>query len=339
MRIELRTIPLMRAWIFMLAASLWTGCAAEKMALVRPAQYKGMADASGGAAVSSNLFVVADDEQNILRVYQRDGGGRPVKEFDVNAFLEVEGDSPEADLEGCARIGERIYWIGSHGRNKNGKPRPNRCRFFATELSGTNGDIALNPVGKPCKRLLSDLLADRRYARFELAKAAEHAPKTDGALNIEGLSATAEGHLLIGFRNPVPDGKALVAPLLNPVEVIEGNPARFGEPILLDLAGIGIRDMAYYDGCYLIIAGSWHGGGQFQLYRWKGGQSRPEPIKVKHLGDYNPEGIIIYPDKGLDEFQIVSDDGKLEVDGVPGKQVMESATKSFRSFWITAKGQ
>jgi len=304
------------------------------MALVREVQYKGMADASGGVAVGSDLFVVADDEQNILRVYRRDAGGSPVKEFDVNAFLEVEGDSPEADLEGCARLGQRIYWIGSHGRNKNGKPRPNRCRFFATELTGTNSEVALTPVGRPCKRLLSDLLAEPRYARFELAKAAERAPKTEGALNIEGLSATPEGHLLIGFRNPVPGGKALVAPLLNPAEVIEGEPARFGEPILLDLGGIGIRDIAYYEQSYVIIAGSWHGGGPFQLYRWSGGQAAPQPIKVDHLNEYNPEGIIIYPDEGLQKFQIVSDDGKLEVDGVPGKQVKDSAKKSFRSFWI-----
>src|ERR1017187_4087807 len=35
------------------------------LSLVRPARYTGMCDASGAVTVSSNLFVVADDEHNV----------------------------------------------------------------------------------------------------------------------------------------------------------------------------------------------------------------------------------------------------------------------------------
>src|SRR2546421_4039646 len=127
-----------------------------------------MADSSGGVAVSSNLFVVADDEQNTLRLYRSDQAGGPVKEFDCNAFLELEGKSLEADLEAAARIGDRVYWIGSHGRNRNGKERPNRRRFFATDLKVSDGEVTLTPVGKPYKRLLEDLAADSRFVKFDL---------------------------------------------------------------------------------------------------------------------------------------------------------------------------
>jgi len=326
----------MRAWFLIFAASLWTVCAAEKMSLVRETRYWGMADASAGVAVSSNLFVVADDEENILRLYRRAEGGTPVSQLDCNAFLQVEGGNPESDLEACARIGQRIYWLGSHGRNKNGKPSPNRRRFFATDLVMTNGQPSLLPAGKPCQRLLADLLADARYTKFALAEAAERAPKAAEGLNLEGMAATPEGHLLLGFRNPVPDKKALLAPLLNPSEVIQGSAARFGEPLLLDLKGLGIRDLVFCDGTYLLIAGSWHGGGPFQLYRWKGGKSKPEPLKIKHLDDYNPEAIVTYPEKGLKEFQILSDDGTREIGGVPGKEVKDLAKKSFRSVWAVA---
>jgi len=320
------------AVLILLAISLcaWAG---EKSALLRPAVYHGEGDASGGVAVTSNLFVVADDEDNILRVYRNDQGGLPVKQFDCDAFLEVRGKSLEADLEAGTRVGDRAFWIGSHGRNKNGKERPNRCRFFATDISVAGGEVTLTPVGKPYKGLLDDLIGDARFEQFHFAAAAKLTPKAAGAFNIEGLSATPEGHLLIGFRNPIPDGKALLIPLLNPNAVIEGKTALFDAAIQLDLGGLGIRDIAYYQGSYIISAGPYHGGGPFRFYRWSGTGTQAEQILVDDLGDYHPEAVIIYPDKGLSEIQILSDDGKREVDDVSNHD-LPMGQRTFRSFWI-----
>jgi hypothetical protein len=300
----------------------------------RTAIYSGMADASAAVAVSSNLFVAASDEDNILRLYRNDRGGVPIKEFDFNAFLDLQGKSAEADLEGAALIGGRAFWICSHGRNKNGKYRPNRCRLFATDIELANGEVTLTPVGQPYKRLLEELAGDARFGSLKLDEAARRAPKEAGALNIEALAATPEGHLLIGFRNPIPGGKALIIPLLNPNEVIAGKPAKFDAPILLDLGGLGIRDMAAQAGSYLIIAGSYHAGGKSRLYRWAGAGMDPELLPVKHMEDYNPEALIIYPGKAGKEIQILSDDGNLPVEGIPGKEVSESSRKAFRSFWV-----
>jgi len=327
----------MRLLFFALLLGSIPVCAAEKAHLTRPSVYSGMCDASAAVAVSSNLFVVASDEDNTLRVYRSDRPGPPIKSFDFNAFLEIVEKPPEADLEGAALLGTRAFWIGSHGRNKDGKERPNRCRLFATDITTVGGEPTLVPAGKPYKRLLEDLIEDSRFTQFHLAEAASRAPKKRGALNIEGLSATPNGQLLLGFRNPIPNGQALLIPLLNPNEVIEGRTARFDPAILLDLGGLGIRDMAWYSGTYIIIAGGWHEGGDFQLYRWAGPSEKPEPITVKHFSDYTPEAIIFYPQQGLDSFQILSDDGTRSVDGRPCKEVSDPAHQTFRSFWISIR--
>jgi hypothetical protein len=325
----------MRGAFMVLIGSMVCACAIEKLKIVRPMEYSGLRDASAAVAVSSNLFIVADDEKNKLCLYSTDHAGPPLKEFDMDAFLGVTSRSPEADLEGAALLGNRAFWIGSHGRNKDGKDRPNRRRLFATDILVTNGEVTLTPVGRPCKRLLDDLIRDSRFAEFHLAEASTRPPKEPDALNIEGLSAAPEGHLLLGFRNPTPHGKALIIPLLNPNEVIEGKVARFGAATLLDLDGLGIRDMACFDGAYFIIAGPSHTGGKFHFYRWAGGDSNPEKFQVKHLGDYSPEAIIIYPQNGFHEIQILSDDGNRPVNGIPGKELGDSAPKNFRSFWLT----
>src|SRR5207247_2531869 len=137
--------------------------------------------------------------------------------------------------------------------------------------------------------LLDDLAGDPKLKRFNLAAASRLEPKARGALNIEGLSATPDGHLLIGFRNPIPGGKALLVPMLNPDAVIHGQAAKFSEPILLDLGGLGIRDMAYWDGQYTIIAGPSAGKRQSRLYEWLGGTTTPRRVKHTDLKGLNPE--------------------------------------------------
>jgi len=301
--------------------------------LVQPMRFAGMCDASGAVPIGSHLFLVVSDEDNVLRLYDSTQPGFPLKEYDYNEFLGVHGKSLEADLEAGTRMGNRAFWIGSHGRNRVGKFRENRDRFFATDIQEEGETMRLEPVGRPYDGLLEDLIEDPRFARFHLADAALHAPKEEWALNIEGLAATPEGHLLIGFRNPVPEGKALIIPMLNPNEVVLGKRARLGEPIQLDLDGLGIRDMTYFQGTYLIIAGPVGGGSHFQLYRWAGSKAAPEPIKVKHLNEYHPEAIIVYPQKGLQEIQILSDDGARLIQGVPCKD-KDPSQQGFRSVWL-----
>lgn len=74
----------------------------------------------------------------------------------------------------------------------------------------------VQPAGRIYTRLLNALLAADTLAPYRLATAAQRAAEAPGGLNIEGLAATPEGTLLIGLRNPLRQGRALLVPLLNP---------------------------------------------------------------------------------------------------------------------------
>lgn len=295
---------------------------------------RGACDASAIVPVGDDHFLVADDEDNILRVYSRTAGGLALHTLDFSGFLGVGARSMESDLEGAAPLGDRVYWISSHARNKDGEERPSRRRFFATTVSLTNGNISIQPVGRPYANLLSDLLSEPRLERFNLAHASSLAPKAKGALNIEGLCATPEGHLLIGFRNPIPGGRALVVPLLNPSELIEGKTARFGDPVLLDLAGLGIRSIARAEDRYFIAAGSYDGSGRSFLYEWRDGGESPRRLPNAEIDGLNPEGIECLTQDGATRLLVVSDDGTLKIGGIECKEVKDPNLRYFRATTI-----
>ena len=302
-----------------------------------PALYSGMCDASAGVALSDRLFAVASDEDSVIRVYSREEPGLPVRTIDLSAFLDLDPRRPESDLEGGARVGNRVYWITSHGRSRTGRERLSRRRFFATDIvvEGKSGRVELKMAGRPCENLLGALLREPKLARFKLAEASEREPKARGGLNIEGLSGTPDGSLLIGFRNPVPNGKALVVPLLNPDALLQGKAAKLGDPLLLDLGGLGIRDLSFWDGKWLVIGGPYDGRGESRLFKWAGGTAAPQPIKHARLKGLNPEAIIFYQDKGWGDVQILSDDGTRRVDGKPCKELANPNRRQFRSVWVT----
>lgn len=323
----------MRMCLILLSGVLALPLSAE-IKISKPFQYQGMCDASAGVAIDAHLFAVADDEDSRIRVYRNDQEGPPIQIINLNRFLELDPFHPETDLEGAAAIGDCIYWIGSHGRNQDGKDRPGRQRLFGTTLKVSPQKVELNPVGKPYKNLLRDLIREPRFKSLNFAAASRLAPKLRGGLNIEGLAATSQGHLLIGFRNPLHQRKALVVPLLNPREVLNGTPSRFGDIIELDLDGLGIRDMVFTGEEYLIIGGSFDSRGHSRLFRWAGDSTPPEPIDVNHFKKYNPEALIVYPDRDTERIQVLSDDGNRSKGGKRCKDLKDASAKTFRGFWI-----
>jgi len=282
------------------------------------ARYEGLCDASAAVALDARHFVVADDEHNRLTVYRR-GEPKAVREVELDKFLKTD---KEADLEGSAQVGNRIYWIGSHARNSAGKVREDRQRFFATEIRGAT----VEPIGKPYTALLLDLLAAPALAPLKLSDAAARAAEADGGFNIEGLAAAPDGSLLIGLRNPVPQGRALVIPLLNPAELVAAKgPARFGSVIRLDLGGRGVRSIERVGSSYLIVAGPPADEGTFALFRWSGKPNdMPVPVKAD-LGTLRPEALFGWPDGQL---TLLSDDGGVKV----GKTACKDADKGKRAF-------
>ncbi|WP_237078496.1 DUF3616 domain-containing protein [Myxococcus xanthus] len=295
--------------------------------------FEGMCDASGAVALGGSLFVVGDDEDNILRVYDARRGGPPVQSVDLSPDLELPAAKkkpPEADIEAATGLGALSFWLTSHARNSSGKKAPSRLRFFATEET----DAGPRLVGRPYTQLLDDMLAAPQLARFGLDGAETKAPKAPGGLNIEGMTAMADGRtILVGFRSPVPDGKALLVPLLNPVALVEeGARAQLGEPVQLDLGGLGIRSLSWWRGRYVIISGGTSGEGTSRLFTWRGGEEAPVAVESVDLAGLNPEAFFTPED--AEEILLLSDDGAAPVDGVECKRLKDPSRKRFRGVWV-----
>jgi hypothetical protein len=269
--------------------------------------YPGMCEASAAVALGAGSFAVADDDEKDLRVYRLESPAKP-------QILQISKAVPDlaekADLEGAARIGDDIYWLGSHSRKKSGEERPGGRRLFAIHVAAADGGFRVEPVGRPYKTLLEDLQKDGRYNKYELDKAAALTPEEPGGLNIEGLAAQ-DRRLLIGFRNPVRAGKALIATLENPRQVLDGQPAIFGAPVELDLENLGIRSLEHWPAAkaYVIIAGTPEDAGRFQAFRWSGIPcDKPQPIADVDLSGLVPEAVFFESDT-TSELIVLSDDG------------------------------
>ncbi|MBX7208683.1 MAG: DUF3616 domain-containing protein [Verrucomicrobiaceae bacterium] len=317
----------------------------------------GLLDGSAAVAIDDKSFVVATDELNTLFVSRfASGGPQPV--FDLDRDLhdfpsakKKKGGFKEADLEGAAKVGDNlIYWIGSHSRDGDGDDCPQRQVFFATKLSEESDcRKALVKEGKVYTNLLADMIGDPKLKKFKLEEAATKKPKNPNALNIESLCTAADGKtLLIGFRSPITNGKALLLPLTNSAAITsEGSheKAVFDDPVELDLHGLGVRDMVWHPklNAYLIIGGHYDehlndpDAAKPKLFQWSGDKDKkPKETAVK-LDELNPEALVLFPD---DRVLILSDDGGLEVTPkIKQKDELKNKTKRqdevfFRSVWL-----
>ena len=299
-----------------------------------PLVFTGMCDASAAVALDADLFVAASDEDNLLRFYRQSQPGKPVFTFNLNPHLAGRKKSPEADIEGAARLGDRVFWITSHGRDAAGERSPDRCRLFAVEITNHGPTFAVQPVGRVYSDLVTDLAREPKLARFQLAEAAKHWGKSPDQLNIEALAATPEGALLIGFRTPIPGGRALLVPLLNPNELLTaGQPPRFGEPLLLDLGGLGLRGMGLIGREYYLVAGAGEGKAQPRLFLWPGGTAAPRIVAGISFAGLTPEALCFQDVAGRNDFLVLSDDGNRKVDGKECRDLSE-ARRQFRALRI-----
>jgi hypothetical protein len=247
----------------------------------------GSSDASTAIALANNFMLVADDEASVLRIYSRDGGAA-VKEISYDTALNLQGK--EADLEGAARIGNTLYFIGSHGNNKSGVDQDNREWIASFTLTDNGADSAVTYVGKytSLESMLSTWDSTDAHGKgvnhYGIdAAAAGGTPERTTGLGIEGLTVSPDNSSLwIGFRAPVTGGaaqKALIVQINNIDAVLAGNNAVapvFGAAIELDLGGRGIRSIEKNAaGQYVIIAGpsgtaSADVAHDFRLYTWDG---------------------------------------------------------------------
>jgi Protein of unknown function (DUF3616) len=353
--------------LHLLASALALGICAFPEAL--PAQppglqlYPGMCEASGAVAVPrgsfGGWFIAANDEDNLLRAYDASqAGGAPRAVLDLDDHLGIPPQDRgkgrgKADVEAAAWLGDRIYWIGSHSRNSDGERRRSRHQFFATSATAEAGGVMLRPVGRAISLL--DELRDALDANgLGLGWSVGHedddkrlAPEREG-LNVEGLATRPDGSsLLIGLRNPLAGGRAVLVPLLNPREAVDGDAKpKLGTPITLDLGGRGIRSMDYSETrrAYIIVAGprADEADGKppaFDLYIWSGnpavGAQRltgvaealadPKTFRAEALAtrsNLHPEAVIVNQEGTA--VWLLSDDGDLQLNGTMCSDLPES---------------
>ncbi len=314
-----------------------------------PGNYRQTCDGSLGIAVDAEHFLDGNDEDQGLRLYTRGADANPLQTLDVSSALGLSS-SDEADLEDAARIGDRVYIVSSHGRDKDGNLERARYRFFAADLSGTSPNLALTPAGST-SLLLDQMLSAANWATpnttviATLAAASNLATEEDEDLapgangtSIEALAAfptaTRPKQLLVGFRNPLQDSRAIVVSLLNPDAVLTGATASFGEATLLDLGGLGFRAMSWspLHAAVLMLAGPKSDGGPFRLLKWAGPPSTTVSL-VREItnvpSDATPEALVVYPN--THDVQVLFDQGDHLVTGTACKD----ASASNRSFTDT----
>jgi len=319
--------------------------------------YWHMADASAAVALDDDRVIAAGDELNLLRIYQWSSpNSPPILDVNIAYALNIEPNRPEMDIEGATWLGNRVFWITSHGRNRDGQYRYSRYQFFATSIIGSAADVVVDVDGN-YTNLVNDLIAyDAVYdlglaaaigvkdGQIDPATYPDLAPKIDG-LNIEGLAATAEGDaLLIALRNPRPsiDGNrhALIIRLNNPHEVVlQGQPPQFDPPILLDLGPFGIRSMEYSPTLarYLIVAGSHEGGAAAPLQiLYSYDMTTGQLAQLYEFPILTPEGMFQFP--GDPDIQLISDDGTLLFNTPSGpteNKFLPVEQRSFRTQTVT----
>ncbi|MFG2309696.1 hypothetical protein ACGFS9_13630 [Streptomyces sp. NPDC048566] len=315
----------------------------------------GSSDASAAVDAGGGYAIVADDESNTLRLYNRSQSGGPVRTWDFGAQA---GVTKEIDIEAAARVGDTVYWTGSLGNNKDGVYKPDRTTVFTTKVSGSGAATTLT-YGSSYGRLRDDLVAwdEANGGRYGFADgtADGRAPKRIDGFNVEGLefapgsSTTA----YLGFRAPlapaVPGGKALLVPVTNIDKVLgSGARAAFGAPVELDLGGLSIRDIRRNaSNQYLIVAGSWaadDNSDPHALYSWDGDPAHA-PVKRADLPTTDPggwEAVVDVPDLDVPgaRAQLITDDGSADLygDGTDAKDLDHPEWQKSRATWFTVGG-
>ncbi|WP_262924012.1 ExeM/NucH family extracellular endonuclease, partial [Spirosoma liriopis] len=346
---------------------------AASAASVTPATtrfHTGTSDASTAILVDANTMLVADDENQVLRLYNRQNSGLPIAGFDFTSSLgltDVSGGVPrEVDLEASTRLGNRIFWMGSESNADGGDNRPNRNRVFATDVTGSGAATTLSYVGR-YDYLRNDIIAwdvnnghgkGANFYGLAASATAGVGSKQPTGFNIEGVElAPDNATAYVSFRAPqVPPTdrkKALIVAVTNFTTLPTGNggtqgSATFGAPLEVDLGGRGIREIRKNSNNeYVIIAGPAGDAGaapnDFRLYTWTGNPADAPLLRSADLSSLNANGsfesIVEVPSPltSTSQIQLLVDNGDAVFynNGTIAKDLAQNNFKKFRSDIVT----
>lgn len=243
------------------------------------------------------------------------------RQFALHDYLKLplprsdSGEIDEADIEGIDFSGDYLWLVGSHSLKRT-RPReddsPRQCakrlaklgrdgnRFLLARIPiVVEGDgpvlkkkVKVNGVTRSAAILRGDAtgndltgaLAEDIHLRPFLG-----VPGKDNGFDIEGLAVVGE-RLLLGLRGPVLRGWAVILEIM-PIEVAD-NPRALKlmkfvpgkQPYLkhlIQLDGLGIRDLCVHGQDLLILAGpTMELDGPVKLFRWPGGANSPREAAV-----------------------------------------------------------
>ncbi|MEJ3658832.1 DUF3616 domain-containing protein [Actinomycetes bacterium KLBMP 9759] len=249
---------------------------------------------------------LAGDETATLERLTLDSASAPTvgagqRSFFLHDLVDLPGPpDAEADLEGIARSGDWLWATGSHSLvRKQIKPhhsdakayrrlakvRREPNRFVIARLAVHQGEdgpelMRRTPdgrqsaiIGAPGTTNLADLLAADEHLGPFLS-----IPSKDNGLDVEGLAVHGQT-LYVGLRGPVLRGWAVVLEVLpqpDPTDDTRLLLGAFPEGVrfrkhLLDLGGLGVRDLCPDGDDLLVLAGpSMALSGPVRVYRWHG---------------------------------------------------------------------
>lgn len=257
------------------------------------------------------FLVVEDEKQHPFSLVTLHLDGR-VSSTPLGTQVQDDSDGFRKldDLEGMAldRLGT-IYAITSHSRDGDGDEKKSRSKLVRFRIVDDH-------IAKP--QVINGLKPALLAAHPTLAAAAEiRGVKDDGGLNIEALEISPDQQrLLICFRSPLLDNRAIIASVENHTAMFEDGdaPQISNTLITLNLGGHGIRGLCHVPALngYLVISGPASSEPvQFQLWFWSGQPDEPaRRASVPGLpGFEHAEGVCPAIIDGQQRILIVSDDG------------------------------
>jgi hypothetical protein len=318
--------------------------------LVLDGEDKDTTSLSGVAATGKHLFLAPDEGAAVLRLRRgADGGYEHPERFDVDALTDpvvVPRGDDELDLEGMDCGGGALWVLGSHSgvRTRVKKHTP------ADEIPGVLRDVTFPPRRQVLIRIA---LADSgdgpvpqrvgtaalgpgdgglraALAGDPLLEPFLGLPGKDNGLDIEGLVVLGD-RVLLGLRGPVLRGWAVVVeirprPVADDLTRLELAPLDAADPAagryrthVLDLGGLGIRDLARHGDDLLVLTGpTMVLDGPARILRLRRGAVDPMPpavladdldVVVEDLptDEGHPEGLTVVHDDR--PWLLVCDDG------------------------------
>lgn len=297
-------------------------------------------DLSAAARHGNTLFLGSDEGVCLERLSRGSAGWAGHQRFPLDTILDLDA-SEEADIEGLAEDDGWLWVLGSHARTrpKVGKAGDDRIDLsaFAT-LKDTRPrcllarvPLAADPDAADTMRLVQRD-GDRRAGMVRqtkrgnrLAEMMKESPllkpftriaAKEGGVDLEGI-AVAGDRVAIGMRGPVIQTYAVLLEL-KIVAKPSGRLAIVGalHKRLLELDGLGIRDLKRDGADLLILAGPTTGlDGPCAVYRWTDWLSDP-PQDDTMVRRHRPERIIDLPFGRGDDHP----EGLVLLDGINGKR-------------------